>query len=414
MTAREASVAALGAFRRGEDYRAAIAKAPEGRERALANATVSAAIRNLALIDRRIGGASSVRTAKLEPLVLDILRSASAELWFMDKIPDSAAVNEAVNLAKRRVPRASGFVNAVLRRLARGTAEEPDAPDGPARLSALYSHPEWYAGYLAERFGTDAAERVLKADNTPPPITCVANTARASRAEVAAAIRADGAEVSERADCDALLDLSKPGDITKLAAFRAGLFYVQDAGAYRAAQSCGVKPGDTAVDLCAAPGGKSFALALAGAAKVLAFDLAPRVALIRDGARRLGLSAVDARAGDADAYNETLAQTADAVLCDVPCSGFGVIRRKPEIRFKTRESVAPLPETQLRILRNGARYVKPGGRLVYSTCTLLREENEDVVRAFLKPGEKFRLKSEETLLPSDAGDGFYIAVIERM
>ncbi|MDR3209698.1 MAG: 16S rRNA (cytosine(967)-C(5))-methyltransferase RsmB, partial [Oscillospiraceae bacterium] len=212
------------------------------------------------------------------------------------------------------------------------------------------------------------------------------------------------------------LELRAPGDITRFTAFRRGWFFVQDPAAKLAADLCGAMPGQTILDTCAAPGGKSFALALAmrNVGSVLAFDTEKRVPLIRDGAARLGLTCVSARVGDAAKFDPALAASADIVFVDAPCSGFGVVRKKPEIRYKPPESLAALPETQYAILRAASGCVKPGGTLLYATCTLLDAENGDVTARFRRDCPAFTLAEERTLWPHrDGTDGFYICKMSK-
>jgi len=208
--------------------------------------------------------------------------------------------------------------------------------------------------------------------------------------------------------------LAQSSAVEALEAFQQGLFHVQDKASQLCALAVEAKTGERVLDVCAATGGKSFTIAeeMDNQGQVVALDLHPhRVGLIQEGAERLGLSIVEAKSGDASVFDPALGNF-DRVLCDVPCSGFGIIRRKPEIKYKTPDSVENLPEIQHKILQTSANYVKPGGRLVYSTCTLLPEENGGVVSRFLEGSTGFTLSSEKTLLGGET-DGFYMAVLQR-
>jgi len=278
-----------------------------------------------------------------------------------------------------------------------------------------YSHSKWYVEYLIENFGEEEAEAALAADNAVPNVCCVVNTAKANREDVIDSLLSEGAIVAPRKDSDVLFTIRSSGSIAKYKSFKKGEFYVQDAGAYKIAELCGVKAGDVIIDLCAAPGGKSFALAnlSEGKGRILAFDLPQRVELIKEGITRLGLSNIIVRAGDATIVKTQLKEMADVVLVDAPCSGFGVIRKKPEIRFKSLESVQTLPVTQLKILEAASVYVKPGGTLVYSTCTTLKKENDGVADAFLQQHTDFSETDRQTTLPSLDSDGFFASVMTR-
>ncbi|MDR0917470.1 MAG: 16S rRNA (cytosine(967)-C(5))-methyltransferase RsmB [Oscillospiraceae bacterium] len=415
VTARDAAVDALFVMRRGGDFRASTKTLTDARERSLADAITLAIARNATLIDYHIARVSSIPLDKIEPTVIDILRVAAAQLMFLSKIPPSAAVNEGVEQADKRAPRAKGFVNAILRKLSNGKMPPVENRNPLEKLAIEYSHPRWYVEYLVSRFG-DGTRAILAADNTPPSVNCVVNTTIAARDDVIASLKAEGADAVPRVGSDVLFSLRASGSITRYTAFRGGLFYVQDAGAYRIAELCGAKSGDTVIDLCAAPGGKSFALAglMRNNGRILAFDTPERVPLIESGAKRLKLPIITAAPNDATRFNSTLRGVADVVLIDAPCSGFGVIRKKPEIRRKSRESVASLPELQLSILRVAHEYVKRGGKLVYATCTTLDAENERVTDKFLSERSEYRQISREMMPPSLDNDGFYVCVMEKL
>ncbi|MDR3278060.1 MAG: 16S rRNA (cytosine(967)-C(5))-methyltransferase RsmB [Oscillospiraceae bacterium] len=416
ISAREAAFAALSAFRRsgvfpGVTLEGKSDKLADARDAALATQLTQGVLRNTALCDYYIAAFSSVRLNRIEPKVLDILRLSVYQLAFL-RIPASAAVNEGVALVKKHAgERAVSFANALLRRAAANAGKLPEvkAASERERLSILYSHPLW----LVDALGGDGA--LLRANNEPPPVTARVNTLKTDAASALESLRADGVSAEPHTVLSDFIELRGMGRLERLEAFRKGYIYIQDPGAYLAAAACGVKPGDTVIDGCAAPGGKSFALALAmqNSGKILACDLPKKIRRIEDGARRLGLGVITAYARDAREYVPEWDGSADVVLADAPCSGFGVIRRKPEIRYKTEGELAGLPEIQRAILGNLSRYVKPGGVLLYATCTPLRRENEDVIEDFLR-GSDFEKRDMITLLPHiHHTDGFFICKLRR-
>lgn len=421
MTAREASLGALRAFRQNADYRAELLrlskKLPDRRDQALAAQITLGVVRNLALCDFYIASASSIKMTKIEPQALDILRSAVYQLAFLDRVPKSAVVNEAVKLSRKKLnPRAAGFVNAVLRKLSAGLPEIPGSAGRAEYLSLRYSHPEWLVREFIAEFGEDNTEALLQKNNQEPPVYARVNTLKTTPERLTNELLSLGITAAP-SSLPGTLELRSPGDIAALEPFGRGDFFVQDPASTMAALSAGVFPGARVIDACAAPGGKSFAMALEmqNKGEILSFDTGAKVSLIEEGARRLGILIISARAGDSSVLDEALIKTADVVYVDAPCSGFGVIRKKPEIRFKTQEETAHLPGQALAILSNCALYVKPGGTLVYSTCTLRRCENEDVVEKFMENAAAFELRSQETYLPHVHGtDGFFTAVFKRL
>ena len=278
-------------------------------------------------------------------------------------------------------------------------------------LSTRYSHPLWLVRELVSRRGYDGAEALLAANNAEPPLTIQTNTLKTTPDALAAALSEAGYRF-ESGLCAGSFDLAGAGSVERIPGYAGGLFYVQDAAARMAVESIGLKPGMSVLDACSAPGGKSFAAAMLmrGEGRILACDLKEkRLRRVCEGAARLGIDMIDTRAMDARAPSEELHEAFDVVIADAPCSGFGVIRRKAEIRFKSRAEIEPLPEIQLGILRAMAGCVKPGGTLLYSTCTLLARENEDVAAAFLGEHGEFTVAEERTLWPdTDKTDGFFI------
>lgn len=431
MTSREAALAALERCRRDKAWSNAsidnvITKYElDKRDAALASRLCLGVLQNCTLCDFYI---DSLCSSKLEPKVRDILRMGAYQLLFLDKIPARAAVNESVRLCKKvGYARASGLVNAVLRRISSGDLPEIPGKGGAEYLTVRYSHPLWIAERLISAYGYAFTEAFFAADNTPPKLCVQVNELKTDVRDYAYSLEETGIEYTEYVLPSGCIELAG-GNVTELPGFREGLFYVQDRAARTAVEIASPKPGMNVLDACAAPGGKSFAAAIAMKNKghILSCDIhEKKLALIRNGAERLGIDIIETAAADARVFDESRAESFDIVIADVPCSGMGVIRKKPEIREKAEEEIAALPGIQLEILRNLSRYVCPGGTLLYSTCTVLKEENEAVIRGFLSENMDFELEPFEvcgvksldgmyTFWPNvDATDGFFAAKIRR-
>lgn len=435
--ARDAALAALEKWRKNGAWSDAALTAAikrlqlDTRDAALASRICYGTLQNLALLDFYLGAFSATPLKKLEPKVLDILRLSAYQILLLDKIPARAAVSEAVSLCKRSgCARAAGLVNAVLRRLAERAQSLPEIPgQGTAEHLALcYSHPLWLAQEWVEAYGYDFAEAALAADNAPAPVCLQTNTLKIDAQSLLEALSGEGFDVRAH---DWLPDalLCSGGNLAGSAAFAQGLFYVQDAAARAAVRAAGLEPGMRVLDACAAPGGKSFsaAMLLRGEGHILSCDIHEnKLKRVRESALRLGISNLDAAAMDARNPDALLRDSADVVLADVPCSGLGVIRKKPEIRYKDPAELDGLPEIQRAILAGLAPCVRAGGVLLYSTCTVRRRENEDVIRAFLAghtdfAAERFALPGGLsapdgmcTLWPHLHGtDGFFICKLRK-
>lgn len=422
---REAALEAMRRMRRAGDFSSDAVdgvitqSALEPREAAFCTRIVRETLQNLYFIDYYLDFWSNTPTKRLEPAVLDILRISAAQLLFMDRVPPSAAVNEGVKLcANSGCKRASGLVNSVLRRISEHRGALPEIPgEGTAEyLSTRYSHALWQVRELIERRGYDGARSVLERNNAEPPLTLQTNTLRTTAEELADMLRAAGFEPVAGAS-PGELRLRGAGRADLLPGYSEGLFYVQDGAARLAVRESGVKPGMTVLDACAAPGGKSFgaAIQMNGAGRIISCDVQEKKLLrISDGAARLGLDCIETRQMDARRLAEELIGAADVVIADAPCSGLGVIAKKPEIRFKSESDLEALPGIQLDILRGLAECVKPGGTLLYSTCTLRKCENEDVITAFLSENSGFEVQEMRTLWPDiDDSDGFFVCRMVR-
>lgn len=435
MTAREAALRALvaceqqGAWSDGFLKKILRTAGLDSRDAALTTRLCFGVLQNRLLLDHYLGKLSTVKLEKMEPAVRNALRLGAYQVLFLDRVPDHAAVSEAVDLARKgsKNPRSAGLVNGVLRSLVR----QKDSLEPPEDPAVRYSHPRWLADLFTRRLGREEAAALMAADNGEPPTCAQVNTTKATVEEVTDSLRAEGVEVTPHPWLPNCLLLSHTGSLEELAAFREGLFYIQDAAAKLAVLAADPREGMDVLDACAAPGGKSFAAAIAmeGRGKVVSCDIHPhKMDLIRAGAKRLGLDCITAQVLDGKECKEEYLDGFDLVLADVPCSGLGIIRKKPDIRYKDPKPLEGLPRVQKAILDNVCRYVKPGGVLLYATCTLLERENEDVVRAFLDKHKDFTLEHFQvpgdfegaregmvTCWPHRHGtDGFFFAKLRRM
>lgn len=343
--------------------------------------------------------------SKPKPKILTILRLGAYQILFMEKVPNSAAVDESVKLTKEiNQPFYSSLVNAVLHKI-----ENDD--EIILNPSVRYSVPENLLNMWIKQYSKDVVDTFLPYINGRPPVFAVPNINIVDADELQYELISDGVDCEV---CDGVVKINSSFDLNKIQSFKNGLFHIQDLSSFECAQALGVKEGDTVLDICSAPGGKTFTIAesMKQTGIVYAFDLYEhRLNQVIKGAKRLGLSNIKCMNNDATVYNENIPM-ADKILCDVVCSGFGIIRRKPEIRYKELDSVKDLPKIQLKILETSSKYLKTGGTIVYSTCTLNKKENEKVVNAFLENNKGFRLLNQKTTFPTECGgDGFYRAVI---
>ena len=385
----------------------------EGADRGLYSAIVYGCIERLITLDFIISSLSSRPLEEIDDSTLCAIRIGICQMSFMDKIPNHAAVDESVELAPKK---SRGFVNAILRSYLRNKPEMPKKEDGYIKyLSVNYSVPEELCELFVRDYGEET-EDIFAAFLEREKIYLRLNTLRAESKEKAAALGA-----IESGKCKGVVSVPSFEGVAE--GIDAGLWFVQDEASAYAAQSLGAVAGETVVDTCAAPGGKSFAVALSmeNKGKLYSFDLHEnKINLIKKGAAKLGIDIIEAAAGNAKAPKEELVGRADRVLCDAPCSGLGVIGKKPDIKYKAVSAVLDLPRVQAEIIRGAAQYVKQGGCLVYSTCTLNKRENEEVVKAFLAENKDFSLvpfdgcDGMKTMLPhKDKTDGFFIAKMIR-
>ena len=404
----------------------------ESKEAALATRLSYGVLQNQALLDYYIGVWCSQRPSHLEPLILNVLRIGAYQILFMDKIPHHAAVNEAVEMVKRHGrPKAAGMVNAILRKFVTNWMDMPALPQSTTAeyLSVRYSHPLWLVKRFLDLIGPEETEKLLQKNNEPVPTTIQVNSLKTTVEVLEKELKTSGVSVERHLWLEGCLQISGSGYLEQLPAFAEGNFTVQDPAARLVAIAASPEINSRVMDVCAAPGGKSFAIAMAMEDKgeILACDIhRHKLELIEKTAQRLGITSVRTVLADGSEHHAAWEEQADIVLTDVPCSGLGIIRKKPDIRYKDPKELKKLPAIQKAILDNASTYVRLGGVLIYSTCTLLPEENENITSAFLAEhpsfvAEPFALplpigstNGQITLWPQKTGtDGFYICRMRR-
>ncbi len=435
MGARETALDALIACRKGGAWSNGVLKdyiqrdKLDSRDAALATRLCYGVLQNRNKLDFYLKQLLTGKLRDLHPVVRDILHLGLYQLYELDKIPDSAAVNESVALTKKysKNPRASSLVNGVLRSAVRTRGELKD----PTSYADRYSHPDDLISLLKADLPKGKLEPMLIANNASPQTVVQVNTLRTTAAKLVEQLERERVTAQPHGWMKDCLILSGTGSLESLPSFKDGLFYVQDPAA-KLSVLCARLPesGAKVLDCCSAPGGKSFAAAMAmeGRGEIISCDIHQhKTGLIENGAARLGIENITVRQQDATAFVPEWEGAMDVVIADVPCSGLGIIRKKPDIRYKNIAEMAELPALQLQILKNQASYVRPGGVLLYSTCTVLKRENEAVVEAFLKEDQDFHLENLDlpsvfpknetgmlTLIPGEHDtDGFFICRLRR-
>ncbi len=390
------------------------------RDRGFVNELVMGTVRNKLYIDFIIQSFSKIKLKKLSPWVLSILRIGVYQLVKMDKVPSSAACNEAVKLASRYAHNAArGYVNGVLRNIARNLDSLPE-PQGEIteKLSVLFSMPLWLTKKLVSQFGADEARSILEDSLVPHNTTVRVNILKTTAKALVSALDEEGISASVSGEEEQCLVIDGAIDINKSDAYKNGLYTLQNINSIRAALALNPKKGETIIDVCAAPGGKTTHIAelMGDDGKVFAFDVHPhKISLIENAAKRLGINSIEARCHNSEEVCDELIGKADRVLADVPCSGIGVIHKKPDVKYNRKEEdISVLCGIQAKILDSASRYVKAGGVLVYSTCTILEEENGAQIKDFVKRNHEFEVEFEETYLAhKTGGSGFYICLLKR-
>ena len=403
------------------------------QDRALATRLVYGCVSMQLTLDYIISLFSKVKLKKLSKSVREILRLGIYQIVFMDKIPDSAAVNESVKLISKFENRSKGFVNAILRAVSKEKENIRYPEDRLEYLKVRYSFPETLCDRFVSEFGIDFAEELIKSMSKEPETVIRVNTLKTTPDELIKELAAKGVSVKKTDVLENGLVISK-AEIGALDEFKKGLFTVQDTAAQLACLVLNPKPGEKVMDLCAAPGGKTTAMAelMDNKGSIVAFDMYPhKTELIEEVCERLGIDIVTCCTADTSVHKPSMDGTADKILVDVPCSGIGIIRRKPEIKWN-REDISTLPDIQKRLLTNACKYLKDGGELVYSTCTIFKDENMDVVNSVMKENPQLQLVDISPLLPdkfrkptakdgyitlypnTDNTDGFFICKLRKL
>lgn len=373
---------------------------------------------------------SNIRLKKISPDILIILYIGVYQIYFMDKVQDFASVNETVNLVNAvHKYKTKAFVNGILRNVVRNRENLKFDTD-----EVKYSCPQWIIDHVQKSYGNNATKMFLNSLNITPELTIRINTLKTDETKLITSLNEKGIATEKIPNLDAL-GLKRTHSLENLSEFKEGLFHVQGISSQVCCSILDPKPGDTVVDVCAAPGGKTFTIAeiMKNQGKIFAHDLYPhKVNLINTGANRLGITIIDASTIDATKGVDS-EEVADKVLCDVPCSGLGIIRHKPEIRYKEKDCINILCDTQLAILQSASKLLKPGGILIYSTCTLNKAENDNIIKKFLKANKNFipikitppptitRIIDEPlyqlTFIPNantSGCDGFFIAKLQKI
>ena len=406
-----------------------------GVDSSFVSALVYGVLERKITLDYIIKQYSKIPLRKIEIKTKMILRLGILQLIFMDKIPESAAVNESVNLAKKhKLQKSSGFINGILRSITRSAEKYklPDKSDTVLYYSVKYSAPQELVKLWINSYGELNTEQLLKSLGGRPKICARVNTLKNDKNSLIAELAKENVKAEEIPFLENAVSLTETGSIERLSAYKSGKLHIQDASSQLCVDFLSPKPREVLLDICSAPGGKSFTAAqyMCDRGKIFACDLYDhKLKLISDGAKRLGIHSIVTLKRDGASSDVSL-PLADKILCDVPCSGLGILSRKPEIRYKDNLITADLPELQYKILCQSAQYLANGGRLVYSTCTLNPAENNKNARRFLEEhpdfyGVKLSLPPqinraidendyEITLMPHTSGtDGFYIAVFGK-
>jgi len=379
----------------------------KGIDKSFGVALVNGGAERVVTLDYMIEKASGRKTEDIEAELLAVLRLGFLQLFYM-KVPDMAACSESVALVSGK--KRKGFVNAVMRSACRNRAELLAAVE-ESEDSVKYSLSPEICQLIASQYPKEK-DKIMGAFFNPNPLILRTNTLRITPQALRAELEVKGAEAS----CDGNAVIVTAGAEKGLAAVAEGLCFVQGLSSQRAVSALSAKAGDSIIDVCACPGGKTLgaALDMENRGSVLSMDIhANKLSLIEKTASTLGVSIVSTKKQDGRAENTELLESADRIICDVPCSGIGAIKGRPEIRYKDLEGLDRLIETQKAILKNAFSYLKHGGRLVYSTCTINKDENEGVVHPFVSTSGAVLIE-EHTVLPYEENhDGFYIAVLEK-
>ncbi len=411
----------------------------DSRDKRFITQLVYGVLENKLYLDYVISIFSKTKINKINKEILNILRLGIYQILFLNKIPESAAVNESVKLAKKNNYRFSGFVNGILRNVIRNIEKTKITnalinKDPKKYLSIKYSHPQWLVEKWIDDYGVTFTEELLEVNNSIPSLTIRTNTLKITRDDLISKLKSENVKCTKGHYVpESIIIEDSPNNIEELSAYKEGLFQVQDESSMLVGHILDPKAGEFIIDVCSAPGGKSthFAQLMNNKGSILSRDIYEhKLELINQNANRLGINIIKTERYDAEKLDKSLISSSDKVLVDAPCSGFGIIRRKPEIKYhKNPEDITNLTLLQLRILNNSAKYVKIGGELVYSTCTIQNEENIGVMNSFLEQNNNFKLLDLSSkinidinlknkflqLYPNINGiDGFFICKFRRV
>lgn len=359
---------------------------------------VNGTLRNKIYVDYVINQFSNLKVSKMKPFIKALLRMSCYQIMFMDRVPDSAACNTAVELTKERgFKNLAGFVNGVLRNIARSKKDIkfPDKKNKVQYLSVMYSYEPWIIEYWLKYHDFETIEKMCIFNNESPKVTICINTLKTDKETLVEKLTEMNIKVFET-DVENCVEIKNSSNIRDIDSFKKGEFFVMDKSAQIAVDFSGVKENDTVIDCCSAPGGKSFcaSIYMKNKGEINSFDIYDhKIDLINGTKKRLGATCVKSSIKDASIYDETLDSKADVVIVDAPCSGLGIVRKKPDIKFnKTFNDVKDLVKIQKGILETNSKYVKVGGTLLYCTCTISNLENEDIVYKFIKKNPNFELE----------------------
>lgn len=377
-------------------------------------------------IDTILQKYSKIKLKKMSCWVLNILRMGAYQIIFLDKVPKSAAVNESVNLTKKYAFKSSSLVNAILRKIEKADYEElKNIKSEKERISKVYSIPEWLVEELLKEYSLQTVEKICKYSNEKPKTTIRINTLKINKKDFLEELERNNIEYEET-NLENFIHIKNVKNIGNLDMFNQGLFTVQDIGAGRISLMLSPNKNDLVLDACSAPGGKTTHLAelMQNEGEIVACDIHPhRIKLVKENAQRLGIHIIKTSLQDATNFVEKYEEKFDKLLLDVPCLGIGVIKRKPDIKWQRNiEDIGEITKIQLEILDKCSKYIKIGGKLVYSTCSILKSENENLVTKWLESKneygiqnkEKYELVEQEKILPNENSDGFYICKIKRI
>lgn len=377
-------------------------------------------------LDYIIGKFSSVKLKKISPYILNVLRLGIYQLCFLDKIPQSAAINESVKLAKRYNFKSAGFVNAILRNVTRSEISYPS--EKSEYLSVYYSFEKWMTDKFLNDYGVSFAEKLMESLNERRNLTIHCNTLKTDAKSLIEELSGEGITCKKHGFNENIIEVSSLGNVLSLKSFKDGNFYVQDAASSLCAYALSPKEGDFVIDVCAAPGGKTSVLAqiMKNKGKILAFDIYEhKLSLMQENFKRLGITIAKTLLHNSEETLEEYRDKADCVLVDAPCSGLGIISRKPDIKYSLKnDDIKTIAEKSYKILCASSEYVKKGGTLVYSLCTFTPEEGEENIKKFLNFNKEFELdkitcynKQNDgmiTVFPNECNaDGFFICRMKR-